>query len=53
MTTHHRHQALVLATAALVLLVRAELMLVVAAGVLLTTLALQVRVHPHHHERHA
>jgi len=53
MTAHHRFQLVVLATAVMVLLVRPDVMLFVAAVLLLVGLALQIRAHPHHHERHA
>ena len=45
MTAHHRLQLVVLATAVLVLLVRPDVMLLVAAVLLLVGLALQVRIH--------
>ena len=51
MTAHRRHQAVVLVTAVFLLFVRAELMLLVTAVLLLVELALQM--HPAHRERHA
>ena len=53
MTSHRRRQAMVLITAAFLLFVRAEFMLLVTAVLLLAGLALQMHIHPHHHERHA
>ena len=53
MTAHTRRDLVILITAALMLFIRADFMLVVAAVLMLAGLMLQLPIHPHHHGRHA
>jgi hypothetical protein len=53
MTARHRRQLVILVTAAFLVFVRADMMLVVSAVLLCLELALQVSTNAVHHRRHA